>query len=118
MPGTLLDAFLAVPDPEVVDAVTRPQQLLERVAGLLVQLGRLQPQVELVDALGAGFLVGVAIAYSGFLQRGFLPLAAAFGAAVKAGRTAFLAGLMEPRDMAAPSTPVAGTPFFDLEAKR
>ena len=45
-------------------------------------------------------------------------MAAAFGAAVKAGRTAFLAGLMEPRDMAAPSTPVAGTPFFDLEAKR
>jgi NitT/TauT family transport system permease protein len=30
--------------------------------------------------LGAGFLVGVAIAYSSFLQRGFLPLAAAFGA--------------------------------------
>ena len=45
-------------------------------------------------------------------------MAAAFGAAVKAGRAAFLAGLMEPRDMAAPSTPVAGTPFFDLEAKR
>ena len=45
-------------------------------------------------------------------------MAAAFGAAVKAGRTAFLAGLMEPRDMAVPSTPVAGTPFFDLEAKR
>ena len=30
--------------------------------------------------LAAGFLVGVAIAYSSFLQRGFLPLAAAFGA--------------------------------------
>jgi NitT/TauT family transport system permease protein len=30
--------------------------------------------------LAAGFLVGVAIAYSVFLQRGFLPLAAAFGA--------------------------------------
>ena len=30
--------------------------------------------------LAAGFLVGVAIAYSPFLQRGFLPLAAAFGA--------------------------------------
>ena len=45
-------------------------------------------------------------------------MAAAFGDAVKAGRTAFLAGLMEPRDMAAPSTPVAGTPFFDLESKR
>jgi len=30
--------------------------------------------------LGSGFLVGVAISYSRFLQRGFLPLAAAFGA--------------------------------------
>lgn len=39
----------------------------------------------------------------------------AFRDALKAGRAAFEAGLMEPRDMAAPSTPVAGTPFFDLE---
>ncbi len=31
--------------------------------------------------VAAGFLVGVAVAYSSFLQRGFLPLAAAFGAA-------------------------------------
>ncbi len=30
--------------------------------------------------LAGGFVAGVAIAYSGFLQRGFLPLAAAFGA--------------------------------------
>ncbi len=30
--------------------------------------------------LAGGFAAGVAIAYSGFLQRGFLPLAAAFGA--------------------------------------
>ena len=35
-------------------------------------------------------------------------------AAIEAGRTAYEAGLMEMRDMAAPSTPVAGTPFFDL----
>ena len=41
-------------------------------------------------------------------------MARAFGKAVTAGREAFEAGLMEPRDMAAPSTPVAGTPFFDL----
>ena len=41
-------------------------------------------------------------------------MAAAFAAAIDAGRTAFEAGLMEPRDMAQPSTPVAGTPFFDL----
>jgi thiazole synthase len=42
-------------------------------------------------------------------------MARAFAAAVEAGRTAYEAGLMEVRDMAAPSTPVAGTPFFDLE---
>lgn len=42
-------------------------------------------------------------------------MARAFGTAVAAGREAYLAGLMEPRDMAAPSTPVAGTPFFDLD---
>ncbi len=42
-------------------------------------------------------------------------MAAAFGWAVAAGRTAYRAGLLEPRDMAAPSTPVAGTPFFDLD---
>lgn len=44
-------------------------------------------------------------------------MAKAFGSAVAAGREAFLARLMEPRDMAAPSTPVAGTPFFDLGAR-
>jgi thiazole synthase len=41
-------------------------------------------------------------------------MAAAFAAAVEAGRMAYAAGLMEVRDMAEPSTPVAGTPFFDL----
>ena len=42
-------------------------------------------------------------------------MARAFAKAIEAGRTAFEAGLMEARDMAAPSTPVAGTPFFDLK---
>ena len=41
-------------------------------------------------------------------------MALAFAEAVAAGRRAFLAGLMEPREMASPSTPVAGTPFFDI----
>ncbi len=41
-------------------------------------------------------------------------MAAAFAAAIDAGRTAYESGLMEMRDMASPSTPVAGTPFFDL----
>ena len=42
-------------------------------------------------------------------------MAGAFAAAIDAGRTAYEAGLMQMRDMAAPSTPVAGTPFFDLD---
>ncbi len=41
-------------------------------------------------------------------------MAAAFKAGIEAGRTAYEAGLMEMRDMAEPSTPVAGTPFFDF----
>jgi thiazole synthase len=44
-------------------------------------------------------------------------MAKAFAGAIVAGREAFEAGLMEARDMAVPSTPVAGTPFFDLNLK-
>jgi len=39
-------------------------------------------------------------------------MAKAFARAVEAGRLGFEAGLTPPRDMASPSTPVAGTPFF------
>jgi thiazole synthase len=42
-------------------------------------------------------------------------MAAAFARAVEAGRLGFEAGLIEPRDMAIPSTPVAGTPFFKID---
>jgi thiazole synthase len=42
-------------------------------------------------------------------------MAAGFAAAVDAGRLGYEAGLIPARDMAVPSTPVAGTPFFDLE---
>lgn len=55
-------------------------------------------------------LLNTAVAKAGDPVR----MAAAFAAAIDAGRTAYEAGLMEPRDMAQPSTPVAGTPFFDL----
>jgi thiazole synthase len=41
-------------------------------------------------------------------------MARAFASAIAAGWTAHRAGIMEARDMAEPSTPVAGTPFFDL----
>ncbi len=44
-------------------------------------------------------------------------MAQAFAMAVNGGRQAFEAGLMERREMAQPSTPVAGTPFFDLARK-
>lgn len=44
-------------------------------------------------------------------------MARAFAGGVAAGRTAYEAGLMEQRDMAEPSTPVAGTPFFGLGQK-
>jgi thiazole synthase len=42
-------------------------------------------------------------------------MAKAFARAVEAGRLGFQAGLIEPRDMASPSTPVAGTPFFKID---
>lgn len=68
------------------------------------------------EAMEMGFdavLLNTAVAKAGDPVR----MAAAFAAAIDAGRAAFEAGLMEARDMAAPSTPVAGTPFFDLERK-
>ncbi|MCL4766180.1 MAG: thiazole synthase [Hyphomicrobiaceae bacterium] len=68
------------------------------------------------EAMEMGYdavLINTAVAKAGEPVR----MAKAFAAAIEAGRTAFEAGLMEMRDMAEPSTPVAGTPFFDLGAK-
>ncbi|MGB0057293.1 MAG: thiazole synthase [Methyloceanibacter sp.] len=42
-------------------------------------------------------------------------MAQAFACAIEAGRLGFEAGLIKPRDMASPSTPVAGTPFFKID---
>jgi len=42
-------------------------------------------------------------------------MAEGFAKAIEAGRLAYEAGLLEPRDMAFPSTPVAGTPFFKID---
>lgn len=42
-------------------------------------------------------------------------MAQAFAKAIEAGRLAYEAGIVEPRDMATPSTPVAGTPFFKID---
>lgn len=41
-------------------------------------------------------------------------MAKAFSLAIEAGRYGYLSGLMHPRDMASPSTPVAGTPFIEF----
>jgi thiazole synthase len=45
-------------------------------------------------------------------------MARAFAAAIEAGRMGYEAGLMPVRDMAVPSTPVAGTPFFDFDLEK
>jgi thiazole synthase len=68
------------------------------------------------QAMELGFdavLLNTAVAKAGDPVR----MARAFAQAVEAGRSAWEAGLMEMRDMARPSTPVAGTPFFDLGGK-
>jgi thiazole synthase len=57
-----------------------------------------------------GVLLNTAVAKAGDPVR----MAGAFAQAIEAGRAAFESGLMGMRDMAEPSTPVAGTPFFDL----
>jgi thiazole synthase len=65
------------------------------------------------QAMEMGFdacLLNTAVARAGDPVR----MAEAFAKAIEAGRCAFESGLMEQRDMASPSTPVAGTPFFDL----
>ena len=65
------------------------------------------------DAMEMGYdavLINTAVAKAGDPVR----MARAFAQAVEAGRAAYEAGLMGVREMAAPSTPVAGTPFFDL----
>jgi thiazole synthase len=58
-------------------------------------------------------LLNTAVAKAGDPVR----MAESFANAIEAGRVAFESGLMEQRDMASPSTPVAGTPFFDLTPK-
>jgi thiazole synthase len=66
------------------------------------------------EAMEMGYdavLLNTAIAKAGDPAK----MAAAFGRAVEAGRLAFEAGPIEPRDMAQPSTPVAGTPFFKID---
>ncbi len=67
------------------------------------------------EAMEMGFdavLLNTAVAKAGDPVR----MAHAFAKAIEAGRAAYESGLMEPREMASPSTPVAGTPFFEIGA--
>jgi thiazole synthase len=69
------------------------------------------------EAMELGYdavLLNTAVAKAGDPVR----MAEAFAKALEAGRAAYESGLMEKRDMAQPSTPVAGTPFFDLGASK
>jgi thiazole synthase len=64
-----------------------------------------------VQAMEMGYdavLLNTAVAKSGDPKK----MAKAFAQAVMSGRTAFLAGTIESRDMAQPSTPTVGTPFW------
>jgi thiazole synthase len=58
-----------------------------------------------------GVLLNTAVAKAGDP----VTMADAFARAVEAGRLAYEAGIVEPRDMAIPSTPVAGTAFFKID---
>jgi thiazole synthase len=58
-----------------------------------------------------GVLLNTAVAKAGDPVK----MAEGFSSAIKAGRLAFEAGMIEPRDMASPSTPLAGTPFFKID---
>lgn len=82
---------------------------------LIVDAGMGAPS-HAAQAMEMGFdavLLNTAVAKAGDPIR----MAKAFADGIAAGRLAWEAGMMETRDMAAPSTPVAGTPFFGLEQK-
>jgi thiazole synthase len=81
-------------------------------ATLVVDAGLGKPS-EAAHAMEMGFdavLVNSAIA----LARNPVEMARAFADAVRAGRAGFEAGLMPPREMASPSTPTLGTPFWKI----
>lgn len=83
---------------------------------LVVDAGLGKPS-EAARAMELGFdavLVNSAIA----LARDQVAMARAFADSVRAGRTGYEAGLMQPRDMASPSTPTIGTPFWHVDQGR
>lgn len=80
---------------------------------LIVDAGLGKPS-EAARALEMGFdgvLVNTAVA----IARDPVEMACAFAEAVASGRRGYEAGLMTPREMATPSTPTMGTPFWHQE---
>ena len=49
------------------------------------------------------------------LARDPVSMGRSFAQAIEAGRTGFESGLIKPREMASPSTPTLGTPFWQQE---
>ena len=91
------------------DALKLLRQRLPDVT-LVVDAGLGAPS-HAAEALELGYdavLLNTAVAKAGDP----VAMANAFRLAVDAGRAAFEAGLMTPRDFASPSTPVVGTPFW------
>ncbi len=82
---------------------------------LIVDAGLQRPSdAALVMEMGYdGVLVNSAIA----LSENPVAMGAAFGQAVEAGRAAFEAGIMPQREMASPSTPTLGTPFWHVKSE-
>jgi len=71
-------------------------------------IGRPSHAVQVMELGFDAVLLNTAVAQAGDPAA----MADAFSAAVEVGRTAFLAGLLEPRDMAVPSTPIIGKAVF------
>jgi len=72
-------------------------------------LGRPSHAMEVMEYGFDAVLLNTAVAKAGYP----VAMAKAFGAAVQAGRLAYLAEPLEPRDMAVPSTPVIGMAVFE-----
>ncbi len=90
------------------DALKRMRAELPGVS-LIIDAGLGAPS-HAAKALEMGYdavLLNTAVAGSGNPVK----MAKAFAQALEAGRAAFEAGMMKPRELAQPSTPVAGTPF-------
>ena len=71
-------------------------------------IGRPSQAMQAMEMGADGVLLNTAVAKAA----NPVTMAGAFAAAVDAGRTAYHAGFMTERDMASPSTPVAGMPFW------